>query len=212
MRAVGRLSILLPLIVIASLPSFGDSCRDFASYTCSQSTPNVVHLQGTGTTSQSVGILLGTSAFTVTLQGNKSFAGDDLVIVAAAPGSLTGALNGVALSSLFSFPEHGATGAIQDTWTGMGIQFSSPSYGYANLGAIGSVPFSITANGVGNGTILYAEIVNPQTGKILYITPNSEAGILQVTTTATPEPTSLALFGAGLAGLGVIVRRKAAKD
>lgn len=211
MRRINALSILLPLIVVASLPSLADSCRDFASYTCSKSTPNVVHLQGTGTTGQSVGILLGTSAFTVTLQGNKAFAGDDLVIVAAAPNSLTGTLNGVAFSSLLSFPEHGGMGAIQDTWTGMGIAFNSPSYGYANLGVIGNVPFSVAANGVGNGTILYAEIVNPQTGKILYITPNSEAGILNVGTTATPEPISLALFGTGLAGLAGLVRRKVVK-
>ena len=200
--------MLLPLFVIASLPSFANNCSDFANYTCSKSTPDVVHFQGTGSSGQSVGILLGSNTFTITLQGNKSFAGDDLVIVAAAPNSLTGTVNGIAFSSLLCFPEHGAVGAIQDTWTGMGISFGSPSYGYANLGTIGNMPFSVTANGVGSGTIFYAEIVNPETGKILYITPNSEAGILRGTSTVTPEPTTLTLFGAGLAGLAGLVRRK----
>ena len=208
MKLLRLFALLLLLVFLGSLPALANRCDSFASFTCSKSTPNIVHIVGTGTTGQSVGILLGSNTFSASFQGNKSFVGDDLLILAAAPNGLTGMVNGVGFTSLSSFGEGSAMGAIQDTWKGMGIIFNSPSFGYANVGTIGGAPMSITTKGVGAGTIFYAEVVNPSTGKILYITPNSEAGILRGGSSVTPEPGSLTLLGTGLVGLRSLLRRK----
>jgi len=197
------------------LPAVADTCNAFASFTCAKHTSDNVHFTGTGTTGQSVGILLGSNTFSVTLTGNKAFAGDDLIILAAAPNGLTGSVNGVSFSSqpfLSTFPEGGAIGAINDTWAGLGLTASNVQFGWADVGAITGLPISLTASGVGQGTIFYGEVVNPTTGQILYITPNSEAGVLSGGQSVTPEPASLTLIGTGLAGLAGLVRRKAAKS
>jgi hypothetical protein len=210
-RLKNFLSTVLFAALIGVLPAAANTCSSFATYSCSKGTPDIVHFVGTGSTGQSVGILLGSNSFGVTFMGNKSFVGDDLIILAAAPNALTGSINGVSFTSLSSFPEGGALGAITDTWKGLGISSSSPSFGFANVGAIGSGNVALTASGVGAGTILYAEVVCPKNGKILYITPNSEAGVLPGNVMVTPEPTSLTLLGTGLVGLAAIVRRKMVK-
>ena len=82
MRAAKPFLFLFCLSLFASIPAVADTCNAFASYTCAKSTPDVVNFVGTGTTSQSVNVLLGSNTFSVTIHGNHSFAGDDLVILA----------------------------------------------------------------------------------------------------------------------------------
>lgn len=212
MRDLRFLSPILLAVIVAATPVAANTCSSFGSYSCSKPTPDLVRFVGTGTTGQSVGILLGANTFDITFKGNRSLTGDDLVILAAAPNGLTGKVNGVGFSSWSTFPEGSAMNAIKDTWSGMGVIFNSPSFGFANVGAIGSGNVSITASGVRSGTIFYAVVINPQNGKILYVTPNSEAGVFRGSPTTTPEPGSLILLGTGLTTLAGFVRRKSGKS
>src|ERR1700758_508991 len=102
MRAYKMFLVLVTFSFVATLSAVANTCNAFASYTCSKSTPNVVNLNGTGLTGQSVGVLLGNDTFGVSVNG-KSFVGDDLVILAAFPNGMAGSVNGVSFNSLTSF-------------------------------------------------------------------------------------------------------------
>lgn len=209
MRA--RFLFLSPLVFVLSCPLFvrANSCDSFATYTCAKGTPNIIDVNGKSGTGQAIGSLLG-STFTVSFDGHQSFAGDDLIILAAAPNGLKGMLNGESFTSLSTFPEGGAQGAIRSTWMNRGIDFKSPQFGYVNLGPITSSSISIAETGVGAGTIFYAEVVDPKTNQILFLTPNHDAGILGPSA-VTPEPASLTLTGLGLVGLACLLRKKTSR-
>ena len=122
---------------------------------------------------------------------------------------MTGSLNGTSFTSLSSFPEGGALGAISSSLAGLGF-CSSPcntlSFGYVDLhsalAANGSL--NVTASGVPAGTALYAMFVVD--GKIKYITPNSKALILGHASSRLPG--TMTLLGTGLLSLAAFVRRK----
>jgi PEP-CTERM motif len=211
MRLSSRLlAISLPLLLILSGAALADTCNDFATYNCAKSTPNIVHVGGGISSGQSVGILLNSNTFTVSTSNGKG--GADVIILAAfANGSPQGSINGINFVSSVGAFEGGSSGAIISTMQGLGFCGSTCnlSYGHVDLGTAlatnGSL--TLTASGVPAGTVLYAEVVNSD-GQIVYITPNSEAGILGGSTNPVPEPGSLTLMGTGLLGIAAQIRRK----
>ena len=207
---VRRALLLLTLICALLGSAFADHCDSFASFTCDKGTPNVARFAGGSASGEDVGLVLkGTNQFTIFTANGK--AASDVILVAASPSALTGKANGVSFTSLKFFPEDGAIHAISESLAGLGF-CSSPchglSFGYVDLHSAltknGSL--NVTLNGVPTGTVLYAMLVVD--GKIKFITPNSEAMVIENNRTAVPELDTMALLGTGLIGLAGVVRRK----
>jgi PEP-CTERM motif-containing protein len=214
MRALKSLLLLFAVATLLAGSAFADKCDSFSGFNCAKKVTDQAFLTGTGfDNSLPVSVVLGSSMFTVGIHGG-SLAGDTLLIAAAFANGMSGTLtgsNGVTsgFTSLGAFPEQGAMGAITGTWSALNIQANNVVFGFANLGTVNTSTLSITTNGIANGTVLYAIVVNSK-GQIINITANSEAGTLGVV--ATPEPGSLILLGTGMVGLAGLVRRKMSKS
>src|SRR5579863_5504629 len=97
MRALKISLFALTLTLIAAVPAMADTCNAFGSYTCGKSHEGVF-LTGTGDNTSANMVVLGSNTFTVSVHNGKFAAGDDLIIIAAAPNGLTGTLNGMSLT------------------------------------------------------------------------------------------------------------------
>jgi len=200
------IAISLPLLLVLSGAAVADTCNSFSSYSCAKGVHDGAFIGGSGTAigGQGAGLLLNSNMFTVSTHNGAG--GADVIILAASATPLTGTLDGIAFNSLNSFPEGGATGAIVTNLQVTGFcgscSASTLYFGYVDLGtalpANGSI--TVTANGVGAGTALYAEVLNSK-GQIVYITANSESGVLGHGTSPVPEPGSISLMITGLCGI-----------
>jgi len=208
-----RRALLLMTLICALVGSaFADRCDSFASFNCAKGSPDVVRFGGGTASGEDVGLVLkGTNQFTIFTTNGK--AASDVILVAASSSALTGTVNGMSFTGLNEFPEDGAVHAISSSLAGLGF-CSSPchglSFGYVDLHSALSANGSlkVTLNGVPAGTALYAMLVVD--GKIKFITPNSEAMIIENNRTAVPELDTMALLGTGLIGLAGVVRWKLA--
>jgi hypothetical protein len=120
-------------------------------------------------------------------------------------------LNGIQFSSLTSFPEGAATGAITSSLQGLNLCTTTCnlSFGYVDLHSalLPNGSLNVTASGVPAGTVFYGMVLGSN-GKISYITPNSEAAILGRTPQVVPEPGTLTMLGTGLIGLAGVIKRR----
>lgn len=197
------LAKVLPVLLLLSAAAMADTCKAFDAYTCAHGVHDGAYIGGSGTPigAPGAGILLNSNMFTVSDHNGE--AGADVIIIAAFSSTLTGTLNGKSFTSLGSFPEGGASGAIITNLqqTGFCGSTCNLTFGYVDLGqalpANGSI--TVTASGVPNGTAVYALILNSK-NQVILITANSESGVFGRPSVA-PEPGTISLMITGLCGI-----------
>jgi len=168
-KAVKFFALSFPLALLVSASAFANTCNNFASYVCANGSgkglPNTVNIIGNGPTGSSVGTTVGLitgNSFGVIMNSGSA---SDIIIIAAFTGSVGGTLNGSPFTSLSSFPEGGALGAISTTLQALGLGTAPTSFGYVDLhSALGSgQTLTVNVSGLPAGTIVYGLALNQVT-------------------------------------------------
>ena len=144
--------------------------------------------------------------------GSSQGVGNPTPLTATATTTLTGPSGLNAVNTITTSPFTGTVGVGGPTVVGSKSvtqppNISNPTPIAAYIGGVGSISLSLVSNGTQGGTVP-SNVFSGNSGSAT-VTTQIDYTYTPVETNV-PEPTSLALIGAGLAGLGAIRRRRAA--
>lgn len=193
-----KFACLLPVMLILASAAWADDVKITMDFTVTGASAC-----GSGGTSPCLDTLVGSFVWNT---ATNSIVGTPSV-------TITGPLDygNLSVSGPKSF---GSLSAIQVTFTDPGMDFASFGIFYSGSLTPGTYSYATGTPGAGSVIVVDAQCVSTSDNCITFFpshggtTFDGTVVVTSVTTTATPEPSSMLFLGTGLAGIAGLVRRK----